>query len=102
MIRLFGMLLALLFGLVAMPAAAGNQQAADIEYSSCVAACQQGQSEAKCAAYCRCTTDRTQSEFTPQESRQLAKAMLFGGEIDPAFAGKFRNIILDCAAQTLR
>ena len=102
MIRTTGAVLAVLFGLAATPVAAGNQQAADIEYSSCVAACQQGQSEARCAAYCQCTTARSQAEFTRQESRQLAKAMLFGGVIDPAFADKFRNIILDCAAQTLQ
>ena len=100
--ELTGAALAVLFGLAATPAAAGNQQAADIEYSSCVAACQQGQSEAKCAAYCQCTTSRTQSEFSRQESRQFAKAMLFGGEIDAAFADKFRGIIMDCAAKTLR
>ena len=99
--RITGPVLSVLLCFAVAHTAEGNEQSAAIEYSTCVAACEQGQSQAKCAAYCQCTTARSQSEFTRQESRQMAKAMLYGGEIKPATADKFRNIILECATQNL-
>ena len=81
-------------------AAGMSNQTAGIWHGSCVSACEQNSTRAWCQAYCDCAMERTQSDLTDEEHSQFGKAMFFGGEIDPAVASKFREIILSCASQT--
>ena len=80
-------------------AAGTSNQTADAGYGACVAACEQGSTRDWCQAYCDCTMDKTRTEFTPREQSQFGQALYFGGEIDPAVATRFREIILSCASQ---
>ena len=80
-------------------AAGMSKQTAEVWHGSCVSACEQSSTRDWCRAYCNCAMERTLSDLSEKEHSQFGTAMLFGGEIDPAVATKFREIILSCASQ---
>jgi hypothetical protein len=78
------------------------QNVLDNSHKSCLQNCvTAGPSTARCTAYCNCTVDSIEEEFTGEEFMAMNTASATNQSIDPVSSSKLTQIVNTCRAKTL-
>jgi hypothetical protein len=95
-------------GAAALAADPIPQNMLDNSHKSCMQSCTgSGQAQGKCTAYCNCTVDSIEEQFSGEEFAAMNQSAVPGQPlvsqpIDPGSRDKLTAIVNDCRAKTLQ